>query len=184
MHKSAGLIGALLLALPAGTEELVSGYTDLRTNTCTMLDSEMGEVATCPGLNGYPVMIAAGDMRMFVSFGLDPVSEIAARQSLPPVNRIGGKLEWLLPAEDQTAPPIATILRWKVQPEQAGPEAEVLVVTQLVPGATCHIAYVDALANGNANQLARQAAEELAGDFDCAGTMPRIYGTFEAFDLE
>jgi hypothetical protein len=35
-----------------------------------------------------------------------------------------------------------------------------------------------------ANELARQAAEELAGDFDCEGMQPQIYGEFTAFDLE
>jgi hypothetical protein len=93
-------------------------------------------------------------------------------------------LEWLLPPDNQTAPPIATILRWFTQREQAAPAGEVLVVTQLKSGATCHIAYVDALANANANELARQAAEDLAGDFDCENTMPKIYGEFTAFDLE
>ncbi|UXN74462.1 hypothetical protein N8D56_04770 [Devosia sp. A8/3-2] len=39
-----------------------------------------------------------------------------------------------------------------------------LVVTQLAEGQTCHIAYIDALANDNANELARQAADK-AGKF-------------------
>jgi hypothetical protein len=186
MRRLAGVLTALLLLVaPAAGAELKSEYTEMNANQCTVLDTDEGSVSACPGLRGYPVMVAEGDMAMFVSFGLNPLAEMAAGQTLPIVNRLGGpKMEWLLPADDFTAPPVATILRWYTQREQAGPEGEVLVVTQLMPGATCHIAYVDALANIDANALARQAAEELAGDFDCDGTMPQIYGKFTAFDLE
>ena len=185
MRKFALIAGLLLVSPPAGAAELVSDYTDLNTNQCTMLDSdEMGAVWACPGLKGYPVMVAEGDLRMFVSFGFGAPNEKAAQYTLPPFNRLGAKMEWLLPADDFTAPPVATILRWYTQTDQAEAEGQVLVVTQLKPGATCHIAWVDALLNKNANELARQAAEELAGDFDCEDTMPQIYGEFEAFDLE
>ena len=186
MRHLAGLI-ALGMLLPGVVcaAGLKSEYTDMNANQCTTLDSdEMGMVSVCPGLRGYPMMVAEGDLRMFVSFGLNPGAEKAAEQTLPPFNRLGARMEWLLDAEDFTAPPVATILRWYTQREQADPEGQVLVVTQLKAGATCHIAYVDALANKNANELARQAAEELAGNFDCEGTMPQIYGEFTAFDLE
>jgi hypothetical protein len=56
----------------------------------------------------------------------------------------------------------------------------VLVVTQLVEGNSCHIAYIDALANKNANELAREAADK-SGDFDCASDEVEIIGTFEAY---
>lgn len=186
MREIAGLVGVLLLASPAGAAELVSEFSEHYINNCTMLDSqESGEVAACPGLRGYPVMILEGDMKLFVSFGFNAEFERAAKQTLPTAsNRIDPTMEWLLPADDFTAPPIATILRWRTQVEQAAPEGEVLVVTQVVPGATCQIAWIDALANKNANELAHQAAEDLAGGFDCETTMPRTYGKFAAFDLD
>ena len=56
-------------------------------------------------------------------------------------------------------------------------------MTQLEPGAVCQVAWIDATANSNANEMAREAAAELAGDFNCEG-MPRVYGAFEAFELE
>lgn len=186
MMKAAGT-GVLLLGLFAGVgeaAELRSEYTDVNIEQCTMLDSDLGSVWACPGLRGYPVMIAEGDLRMFVSFGLDPGSEKAAQETLPPFNRLGNKLEWLRDAEDDTAPPVATILRWYTQREQGESEGQVLVVTQLKPGATCHIAYVDALANADANALARTAAAEMAGTVDCENQMPRIVGEFTAFDVE
>ncbi len=42
-----------------------------------------------------------------------------------------------------------------------------LAVTRLPPGEVCHVAYVDVAANPNANELARQAADDLARDFKC-----------------
>ena len=103
-------------------------------------------------------------------------------QGFGPFNRIGSKIEWLSPAGDPDHP-VATILRWYLQRGEGPGESQILVVTQLEPGAVCQIAWVDATANKNANDLARAAAAELAGDFDCGG-MPRIYGTFAAFELE
>jgi hypothetical protein len=44
----------------------------------------------------------------------------------------------------------------------------VLVVTRLgPPGETCHVGYVDALANPDANELARKIADEHARTFTC-----------------
>ena len=52
---------------------------------------EMGGAWACPGLKGYPVIIAEGDLRMFVSFGPNPGSEKAAEETLPPFNQLGGR---------------------------------------------------------------------------------------------
>ncbi|MEO6396581.1 MAG: hypothetical protein ABIO40_11820 [Devosia sp.] len=181
------IVAAVMIALPgvAGAVELRSDYTDLDISQCTNIRSdEMGGVWTCPGLKGYPVMVAEGDLRMFVSFGLNPGAEKAAEETLPPFNRLGPKIEWLSDSSDAALPPVATIIRWFTQRETGEAESQVLVVTQLKPGAVCHIAYIDATANADANALARQAAAELAGSFDCEMTMPQIEGAFAAFDLE
>jgi hypothetical protein len=52
----------------------------------------------------------------------------------------------------------------------------VLVVTKIRPDGVCHIAYVDALANKNANELARQAADTMNAGFDCESQAPVIVG--------
>jgi hypothetical protein len=57
------------------------------------------------------------------------------------------------------------------------PKGEMLVVTQLEAGNQCWIAVVAAHKNKNANELARQAADELAGTVDCATETPAIVGT-------
>jgi hypothetical protein len=56
----------------------------------------------------------------------------------------------------------------------------VLVVTQLAEGNSCHIAYVDALANKDANELARAAADK-SGKFNCAKDEPEVIGEFTAY---
>ena len=53
-------------------------------------------------------------------------------------------------------------------------------MTQIAEGNSCHIAYVDALANPNANELARAAADK-AGDFNCATDEPEVIGKFTAY---
>jgi hypothetical protein len=40
----------------------------------------------------------------------------------------------------------------------------------------CHVAYVDAKANPDANELARKAADELARDFQCGKNQVKIVG--------
>ncbi len=183
MRKLALILGALLVAAPVSATELVSVYTDVDIEQCEMLSSdEVGATWACEGLNGYPVTISEGDLRMTVSYGDDAMDEVAMSQGFGPFNRLGAKMEWLSPADDPDNP-VATILRWYLQKGEGPGESQILVVTQLEPGAVCQIAWIDATANKSANELARQAAEDLAGDFDCGG-MPRIYGEFEAFEIE
>jgi hypothetical protein len=49
-------------------------------------------------------------------------------------------------------------------------------VTRLPPGPVCHVAYIDGQANHNANELARQAADEFARDFKCGSDDVKVIG--------
>lgn len=175
-----------LLAGPAGAADAYrSEYTDLDFEQCTrIIADDMGATFACPGYKGIPVMVGEGDLRMFVSFGLTSTTEKAAEETLPPFNHLGAKIEWRLKQGEEGYEPAATILRWFTQREEGEGEGQVLVVTQIKTGATCHIAYIDAVANSNANEMAREAADSLAGDFDCENTMPQVRGEFAAFELE
>lgn len=178
-----GAAVALLTTLPAGAAGLVSSYTDVDLDKCEMLDSdEIGATWQCEGLDGYPVTISEGDLRMTVSYGENARDEVAMSQGFAPFNRLGAKMEWLAPENDPDNP-VATILRWYLQRGEGPGESQILVVTQLTPGAVCQVAWIDATANPGANEMARDAAGELAGDFDCTA-MPRIVGEFEAFEIE
>jgi hypothetical protein len=170
------------VALPAAAQHVESAYTDLDLNLCSVVTSDdFGTTWACPGYKGLPVMVAEGDLRFFVSYGLRSPDEPAAGQTPPPFNHLGPRIEWRLTNAAGGWRPFATILRWYVaDPEDSGRNGEILVVTRLEPGATCHIAYVDALASKDANQLARDIADKRAADFDCADA-PELAGTFKAW---
>jgi hypothetical protein len=52
----------------------------------------------------------------------------------------------------------------------------VLVVSRLGAGGVCQVGYVDARANPNANELARQIADQHARKFDCEKDKPIVLG--------
>jgi len=174
--------GFASLAGTASAQTVISTYTDIDLDTCTVVSADdFGATWACPGYKGIPVMIGEGDLRFFVSYGLTSTTERAAEQTLPPFNRLGPRIEWRIGNVAGAITPFATILRFFVaRPDGEEGEGQVLVVTKLGPGATCHVAYVDALANSNANELARKAADESAQDFDCANE-PDIIGEFAAW---
>lgn len=174
---------ALVLALSGGAQAqlFVSSYTDLDLDDCTVIASDdFGSTWACSGLKGMPVMIAEGDLRMFVSYGLTSTTERAAEQTLPPFNHLGPTIEWRVSNAEGGYKPFATILRFFVSKDGSETEGQVLVVTKIAPGATCHVAYIDALANPDANELARKTADEKAAGFDCRNE-PEIVGKFEAW---
>jgi hypothetical protein len=183
LSSLAAALAVLGLAVgPAAAQGNDSAYTDVDLDDCSVVSSDdFGSTWACSGYRGIPVMIAEGDLRFFVSYGLSSTEERAAEQTLPPFNTLGPKIEWRLRPEGGTLRPFATILRYFVQREEGEDEGQILVVTKLEPGATCHVAYIDALANDNPNELARDAADDLAADFDCASE-PEIVGDFAAWD--
>ena len=156
-----------------------SAYTDLNLDECLVLEADdFGASWSCPGYKGYPLMVSEGDLRFSLAYGFNPGDRW---QTLPPFNHLGEKLEWRLSNELGRWMPIATIVRYyTADPETGEDKGQVLVVTQLVEGNSCHIAYIDALANKNANELAREAADK-SGDFDCASDEVEIIGKFEAY---
>ena len=125
----------------------------------------------CPGYAGIGVYLSAGDQRMNVSFGAQAAREPAARETLPAFNNAyKGNIEWRIAADatgKQT--PFATILRWNMMQNTDDRQASgrILVVTRLGPGGVCHVGYVDARANPNPNDLARQLADTKARAFKC-----------------
>jgi len=183
MAWGAGLVLAGLMVQPGWAQDNQSAYTDLKLQECTITKADdFGAIWACPGYRGIPVMVMEGDLRFFVSYGLNSTTEPAAEQTLPPFNTLGPRIEWRLTSRAGAITPFATIVRFLLDaPEGEGPGGQVLVVTRLEEGATCHVAYVDARANSDANELARKAADELAPGFDCASDEPEIVGAFSAY---
>jgi hypothetical protein len=178
---------ALLAAGPAFAAQPIplpanqSMYTDLKLADCSITKSDdFSTIWACPGYKGIPVMVAEDDDRFQVSYGLKSTEEVAAKQTLPPFNTLGDTIEWRMSNRTGGWKPFATILRFKTGGDD-GPKNEVLVVTKLAEGATCHIAYVDATANPNANALAQQAADQHGMDFNCKKDKPLKLGAFKAW---
>lgn len=173
------MLGGAAAPAQAGT---MSVYTDLDLDACIVLDADdFGASWACPGYRGYPVMVQEGDLRFSLRYGFNVDKNAAGFQTLPPFNTLGDTLEWRLSNALGRWFPIATIVRYHTaDPETGVNKGQVLVVTQIKDGNSCHIAYIDARANENANELARQAADE-AGNFDCLTDEVEVIGTFEAY---
>jgi hypothetical protein len=158
-----------------------SAYTDINLDQCLVLEADdFGASWACPGYKGYPLMVTEGDLRYSLIYGFG--AKAADGQTLPPFNTLGPKIEWRLSNDLGRWMPVATIVRYHTADAETGEDkGQVLVVTQLVEGQTCHIAYIDALANPNANALAQQAADT-SGKFDCANDEVEIIGKFTAWE--
>lgn len=171
------IIALLTASLPLGSAaaaEMTSAYTKIALDQCTRtaFSEEEGWVSyACEGYGGVMVQVAEGDLRALISYGPDAANERAAGQTFPLFNTTGETIEWRL----RDGKPVATILRFYIDAPDIA-KGQVLVVTQLGLGQTCHIAYVDAGANEEANELARAAADRLAGTVDCATAEPEIVG--------
>ena len=102
----------------AAAQQVQSAYTNVDLDQCTVIESDdFGSRWACPGHKGIPVMIAEGDLRFFVSYGLKSTEERAAGQTLPPFNRLGEKIEWRVSNAGGQWKPFATILRFFTQRE-------------------------------------------------------------------
>ncbi|MEO5805291.1 hypothetical protein [Devosia sp.] len=178
------VLALLTMAAPAQAAGFDSAYTDINLDECSVATADdFGSSWACPGYKGYPVYVAEGDLRMFVSYGFGAQTEMAAQQTPPPFNTLGPKIEWRLSNASGGFKPIATIVRYLTEWDGSGPtiKGQVLVVTQLVSGNTCHIAYIDALANADANEQARAIADK-SGTFDCQNDAIQFSKKFTAWD--
>lgn len=169
----AAIFLAVSFAVPASAQTFDSAYTDLELKKCKHTDSKEPEdygFWACGGHAGIAVRVSGADQRTTISFGPKAADQVAASQTFPSFNSVDKvKVEWRLMKDSGPKPtPFATIVRWTVKREQdtTSSRGRVLVVTKL-GDTVCHVGYVDALANKNANELARQLAEKHAGTFDC-----------------
>jgi hypothetical protein len=184
-------LGAALVAVclavsgsaPAASQTVTRVYTQLDSDKCRHTkgrDVEDYGSWLCPGHDGIAVRLSAGDQRMHVSFGKNAAREPAARETFPRFNSAyKGAIEWRIETPPGGKPrAFATILRWnvKLEDDERDTTGRVLVVTRLGPGGVCHVGYVDARANPNANELAQRLADEKARGFKCGIDKPIAAG--------
>lgn len=153
--------------------------TSIDLKTCTRLTAHRdGGSWRCRGLRGYPVRVAEGDLRHFVSFGPSPEKRRAASQTLAPFNSIfkagqdRATIEWRTDRRGGRDVPYAAIMRWYTARD--GSKGEVIVVTRITDREACQAAVIDALANTDALALARSFADLEAKTTPCAPEPRRL----------
>lgn len=179
------LLAALALGLAAmsgeaGANPLKSLYTtiDLKSDCRVLKQHKDGNSWTCKGLEGWPVYLAEGDLRYFVSVGRSAEKRRAATQTIPSFNSIfkgqsnRATMEWRIHTAGGKSVPHATIVRYYWSTD--GMKGQQLVVMKVTPAETCHAAHINA-AMPEALALARKIADEDARAFDCSGE-PAVHG--------
>lgn len=166
-------------------ETITSSYSSTAPKDCRVRSAANGvddsTIRVCPGKAGLVVVVSEDDLRETISVGRNKAAadrEPAAQSWFGPFNSTTTTVEW----RAANGKPFAIIQRWHIadnadQDKNSRPIAKpMLAVTRLPPGPVCHVAYVDAQANPNANELARQAADEIARNFNCEKDEVRIVG--------
>src|SRR4051812_19579656 len=189
------LIALAVISAPAASEPIEFVYTKFDSKTCKHTKGRGEENYgswLCAGLGNVPVRLSAVDQRMQVTFGNGKKDDLASSQTFPGFNDVyEGTVEWRIEKTAGRARPFATILRWNVvtptdrdkatSPSKAS--GRVLVVTRLGPGGVCHVGYVDAKANPDANELARKLADETARTFKCGKDKRIVLGKVGDLDM-
>ncbi len=160
-------------------QQVKSLYTVIDLDSCkTVATHPDGNAWLCEGLPGYPVYIAEGDLRIYLSAGPKAAETRAAKQTLAPFNTVfeGNSnrttVEWRYVIRNDSPVPYAAIVRYFTSSD--GEQGQVLVVTRVTDTEACHIAYIDAVANTEAIVMARRVADEQARAFNCQGEPVRI----------
>jgi hypothetical protein len=163
---------AALAAPPDNLSPLKSKFTTIDLGNCAVVKRHTdGNTWRCQGLPGYPVLLAEGDLRFFMSFGRNPDRQKAASQTLGPFNTVFKDkrnrvtIEWRYVRHQEKDRPYAAIVRYFTSRD--GARGQVFVVSRVSESEACHVAYIDALANPDAIALARSVADERARTFNC-----------------
>jgi hypothetical protein len=175
-----GCLAPVLGRAPAAANPVKSLYTTVELKACKPVKRHRdGGAWLCDGLAGLPVYVAEGDLRQFLSVGANAQKRRAASQTLGAFNSIfengsdRATVEWRFDRRGEKKIPYATIVRFHTSRE--GRKGDVLVVSKVSATETCHVAYIDALANQDAITLARFVADNQAKAFDCRNE-PRAEG--------
>ena len=179
---AAALVAIFCSAAPDTGRAAESVRTELDLDKCHhspgSTDEDYGSWR-CKGYAGIVVYVTAGDQRSYISYGRNAKAELAAAQTLSAFNSLGRNIEWRVDrTANGTLKPFATIVRWNttVASDAEPMRGQMLVVTRLAPGAICHVGYVDAIANADANTLAHTIADERARNFRCGSDLPVVLG--------
>jgi hypothetical protein len=175
----------LVVGLSAGpmAEAAESVYTDLLLEKCKALvepnpDEPGGDFmsSSCPGLGNYQVLFKEGDLRQSLHYGYLKKSIVDhAFESFGQFNNMNPKIEWRVGDDGK---PYAAIQRFFVgDAENQGQVLAISRVGQRDDQEGCPVGYVDALANRNPNEIAREVADTIAASFQCGKDTAEYHGT-------
>ena len=181
---------AIAAPLPASAASSV--YTETKLDKCEdlnpnpeQIDIDMGVASyVCDGYKDYAFYFDENDVRQSTYFGYlrDEILD-GGGETFAVFNHVGDTIEWRL---DDKGVPRSTILRYTMEnmnPKTYDPDpalyGQVLVVSRVgqpddMTG--CVTAYVDAIANKDAEVLARKLADEQAPGFPCGRQKPVFHG--------
>jgi hypothetical protein len=182
----AGLAVATFAAPAAPEPTVVSSYSSIAAANCWSEGPgrvEDSPTRVCRGRASLVVLVNKDDKRETVSVGhnrVEAAKEPAAQTFFGPFNSALPAIEWRIASNN----PFAMIQQWRIADtvdqtiaKSGDPDAKsLLVVSRLPPGEVCPVAYIDAEANHNANELAREAADQIARDFKCGTDQPKVLG--------
>ena len=176
------LLGAvLLLGLPAKSQEISQNvsveYTKIDAASCMtlVLNEEEGySEQVCKGADGIAVFVSDGDLRQSVSYrDQDPGERrFGLAISIMLAIRLNGASRKMIAVG---ARPYATILRWHVSLDD-NTDQQALVITKIEDRDFCVAGLVDASTQSNANELARQVADDLTPNFVCGQDKAEWHG--------
>ncbi|WP_319531519.1 hypothetical protein [uncultured Cohaesibacter sp.] len=172
------LLGAvLLLGSPAKSQEVSVEYTKIDAASCMtlVLNEEEGySEQVCKGADGIAVFVSDGDLRQSVSYRNQDAGD--RRFGFGNFNHVGDTIEWRIKEDERGwARPYATILRWHVSLDDNN-EQQALVITKIEDRDFCVAGLVDASTQSNANELARQIADEVTPSFVCGQDEAQWHG--------
>lgn len=186
----------LLLALPIAALIFIttpahaaeSSYSSIAEKQCRKLDvlkidgTEYPVSRVCAGRGGYWVFVDEEDLRETLTVGTtmrQAGKEPAAQDRFGAFNSFEDRIEW---RSGTNGKPYALIAGWSFadngHPDAGGRPGSVrfVVVMRLPPGPVCKVAYIDRAANTDAEELARQAADDIARNFKCGTDTVHLIG--------
>ena len=179
---AACLLAALCVTGSAArADALQSVYSDLSLKACahganrspSKRDDHEAVTYRCMGPAGIVISVRYEGTHVNVVFQGGGLA--AGGKVLRAEYSIGERLEWRGRQGIKGFEAAAGILRMRRR-EDSGKFGDVLAVLVRDGAQICPAAFVDASANRDANLLARQKADELAGHFRCGADQPRVAG--------
>ena len=178
-----GTLAVLILqggiaSVRAASEPLISRFQDISRKACTIKtrssppqEHETEEFA-CRPFAGWTVRYAYHGA--FVQAVFDPPGRKAQGHAIGAGSDIGERIEWYGINRPAGFSPVAGVLRlhWRAD---SGTFRSVLVLIRFEASKACAAAFVDAVANSNANEAIRQAVPQAAA-FRCGTDRPAVIG--------